>query len=161
VRYTKLRAGSTLTLRKYAGLESARSSADKVSFGAAKDVSFANGAYAVTLDTSDSYLITYLFEPDSYARYSSYHNDTHSFAQMGFLTNADTLYRAETDDVAALIRAQEEIVGDITGDGVLDVTDVLTLLKALLNNESPANCDINGDGNTSLIDVIRILRIVV
>lgn len=161
VRYTKLRAGATLTLRKYTGLESAKSDEDSVSIGDAKEVSFANGAYAVTLDTSDSYLITYLFEPDSYARYSSYYNDTHSLAQMGFLTDADTLYRAEVDDVATLIRAQAELVGDITGDGVLDVADVLTLLRALLNDETPANCDATGDGRVSLADVLRILRTIV
>lgn len=157
--YTKIRAGATLTLRKYAGLESGASSADTVTIGAAEEVTFAGGAYVITLDTSDSYLITYLFEPDSYSRYSSFYNDAHSFAQMGYLTDADTLYRSEVDDVATLIASLRDGFGDVNGDGEVNLADALTALRALITGETIGSTDVNEDGNFTLLDILKLLKL--
>ncbi len=104
IKYTKLRDGATLTLRKYSGLDTVNSGNEAVTIGAAEEVTFENGAYAVTLDTSDSYFITYLFEPDSFP-YTSAAEHMHSLTNMGYITGDDALYRSETDDVSAIIEA--------------------------------------------------------
>lgn len=159
VEYKKIRAGATLTLRQYAGLASAKSSSDSVTIGAAKEVTFANGAYAITLDTSDSYLITYLFEPDSYSLYSSFYNDTHSFAQMGYLTDNDTLYRSEVDDIASILATLGEVIGDVSGDGEVTIADVLLAVRAMLNGEECPGADMTGDSRLTVLDIIKIIKL--
>ncbi len=104
IKYTKLRDGATLTLRKYEGIASAQTSSAAVTMAEAADVTFENGAYAVTMNTSDAYLVAYLFEPDS-CKFASAEETSVSFAHMGYITDGDALYRSETDDVSAIIEA--------------------------------------------------------
>ncbi len=53
------------------------------------------------------------------------------------------------------------IIGDITGDDVINIQDVIRLLKHI-NNSNPINdtsyCDINSDGRVNIQDVIRLLK---
>ncbi len=63
-----------------------------------------------------------------------------------------------------ILVAQEEIPkltlkGDMDGNGIVSVADVLVLIKAVVNYTSPENGDINGDGMVSLIDAIRVMKI--
>ncbi|MBQ8836367.1 MAG: family 78 glycoside hydrolase catalytic domain [Clostridia bacterium] len=48
--------------------------------------------------------------------------------------------------------------GDMDGNGIITIADVLVLIKAVVNNTSPENGDLNGDGKVSLIDVIRVMK---
>ena len=147
IKYTKIRNGATLNLRKYAGIDTVNTSSEAVTFGDAESVTFENGAYVVTLDTSDSYLITYLFEPDSFP-YTLASDHMHSFANMGYLTDSDSLYRSETSGVADIVASLIAIEGDVDGDGDVDISDVMAALKAV----------VNGDKFT-LLDVLRILKL--
>lgn len=52
----------------------------------------------------------------------------------------------------------EKIKGDVNGDGVVSVADVMTVLKAVINDETVDNADMNNDGRLGLVDVLRILR---
>ena len=149
IKYTKIRNGATLNLRKYAGIDTVNTSSEAVTFGDAESVTFENGAYVVTLDTSDSYLITYLFEPDSFP-YTLASDHMHSFANMGYLTDSDSLYRSETSGVADIVASLIAIEGDVDGDGDVDISDVMAALKAV----------VNGDKFT-LLDVLRILKLAV
>ena len=96
--YTKLQDGATLTLRRYSG------GYENTAIGAAEEVTFEHGAYAVTLNSSDAYLIAYLFEPNSF-RFTSAVDHTSSFEHMGYLTDADGLYRSEEDNVYLIVEA--------------------------------------------------------
>jgi len=74
-----------------------------------------------------------------------------------------------------VVRAKEEIVlnftdgtsetyyysdipGDINGDRIVTVADVLMLIRAIVNNNALSNGDANGDGKVTLVDVIRIMK---
>ncbi|MBQ8837060.1 MAG: hypothetical protein IJ002_06100 [Clostridia bacterium] len=160
IKYTKIRAGSTLTLRKYAGLDTIASLADEVTIGDSEEVTFENGAYVITTDTSDAYLITYLFEPDSFP-YNKADEHTHSITHMGYITGDDALYRSETSYMSTVIADLVEVLGDIDGDGDVDIADVMTALTALVNDKPLAAADMNGDGKVSLVDIIRILKLAV
>lgn len=158
IEYTEIRAGSTLTLRKYAGLGTVNTDSEAVTVGEATEVTFADGAYVITTDTSDSYLIAYLFEPDSFP-FTSYDETTHSLTNMGYITDGDALYRSEVDNMADVIAdmAVGAVYGDLDGDGRLGIPDVLLALRAILNEENAA-VDMNKDGKLSLADVLRLMK---
>jgi len=160
IKYTRIRAGSTLTLRKYAGLDTVNTGSEAVTVGEAAEVTFDEGAYVITTDTSDSYLIAYLFEPDSFP-FTSYDETTHSLANMGYITDGDALYRSEVDNMADVIAdmAVGAVYGDLDGDGRIGIVDVLLALRAILNEED-AEVDMNKDGKLSLVDVLRLMKII-
>ena len=99
--YVELKEGSTLTLRKYSG------GYDKTVIGAAKEVVFEKGAYAVTMNNSDAYLIAYLFEPNSH-RFATAEDHSISFAHIGYIKDGDGLYRSEQSGVYKLIAEMDK-----------------------------------------------------
>ena len=56
------------------------------------------------------------------------------------------------------INGESVVLGDLNGDGVVNVQDVLIALKAILNGTLLDGADVNGDGSLSLIDVLHILK---
>ncbi|MBE6640352.1 MAG: hypothetical protein E7619_02075 [Ruminococcaceae bacterium] len=104
--YVKLAPGSTLNLRKYSGGYA------NTAIGAAENVTFENGAYAVTMNNCDAYLIAYLFEPNS-NRFSTAEDHSISFAHMGYISDGDGLYRSEENGVYLKIADMAE-KGSIT-----------------------------------------------
>lgn len=147
IEYTYLKPGTTLTLCKY-------TIGDTVTYSEAADVTFANGAYAVHTNTSDSYLIAYLFEPDSYVS-----TDTKaSLYQMGLIADTDALYRSETDNFDEAILSLEYVENDFNGDGESNIADVLTLLLSVADDYEIANGDLNGDEKINLLDVLCLLK---
>ena len=87
IKYSMLEKGTTLTLRRYTIAASA-------TYGDAEEVTLNAGGVAVSTDTSDAYLVAYLFEPDSYTS-----NDVKaSLYQMGLIAATDALYRSESND---------------------------------------------------------------
>ncbi|MBQ9429525.1 MAG: hypothetical protein IJU41_08295 [Clostridia bacterium] len=159
IRYTEIRPGSTLTLRKYGGLDTVNTANEAVTIGAAAPVTFEDGAYVVTTDCSDSYLVAYLFEPDSMP-FTSFDESTHSLTNMLYLTGDDALYRSEVDGMAELIAdmaVQPAPAGDADGNGIITLLDALTAARAILNGEDLPAADANGDGRLTLSDVLRII----
>lgn len=150
IEYTYIKPSSALELKKY-------TISNSVTYSEGETVVFENGAYAVHTNTSDSYLISYLFEPDSYVS-----EDTKaSLYQMGLISDTDALYRSETDGFKAIIEALVYVENDFDGDGKFDIADAFALLKAIINDEAIANSDVNGDGVFNLVDVIRVLKAIV
>ena len=117
--------------------------------GDAEEVTFENGAYVITLDTSDSYLITYLFEPDSFP-YTTAEDHMHSLTNMGYVTENDDFYRSEVSGIAEIVASMVDVRGDVNGDSKVDISDVMIALKSVAN----------GVGYT-LIDVLQILKLAV
>ena len=111
----------------------------------------------LTLDTSDSYLITYLFEPDSFP-YTTAAAHIHSLVNMGYISGDDALYRSEVSKVADIVSALAEVRGDANGDGKVDIADVMTAIKAVLNESMINSADMNNDGELTLDDVLRLLK---
>ena len=68
-----------------------------------------------------------------------------------------TLFSVFSFIVASPIR---EVPGDINGDGQIDVTDAISLVNAILNNQSITNADLNNDGLINIIDVVEIINII-
>lgn len=160
IRYIKIRPGSALTLRKYGGLDTVNTKNEAVTLGAAEEVTFENGAYVIPTNTPDSYLIAYLFEPDSMP-FVSFDESTHSLTNMLYLTGDDALYRSETDNITQVIEGMifgKAGSGDINGDGEISLIDVLHAVRSMLADEFLSASDMNGDGVLSLVDILRIIK---
>ncbi|MBR2615004.1 MAG: hypothetical protein IKC71_05370 [Clostridia bacterium] len=98
IKYTKIKDGSSLLLKKYTG------GYENTALTSAQETTFENGAYAVTLNCANAYVIGYLFEPDSHdytppVEEGKVSETRVSFAHMGLVTNENTIYRSEVDDI--------------------------------------------------------------
>ena len=53
------------------------------------------------------------------------------------------------------------IVGDLNGDGQLNVTDVTVLINMILGTEPmSAKADINGDGKVDVSDITALINLI-
>ena len=96
-------------------------------------------------------------------------NDTVVAGDYAFiLTVCETIDANEnylnTATVSAEVRvdeAEDVVLGDIDGDGIVTIADALMLVCVVVNDETVENGDINGDGRIGLVDAIRILKLIV
>lgn len=76
----------------------------------------------------------------------------------------DLSFVSEAMDVYTIYRAAEAGSGDIDGNGTIDSTDALHVLRAAfgvetLSPEAMAEADVNGDGQITSADALAIMRI--
>ena len=65
------------------------------------------------------------------------------------------------DDITFVTPVEEKaIVGDLNGDGSVDVTDVTMLINSVLGQTQLEGGDLNGDGNVDVTDVTAEINIV-
>jgi len=126
IKYTKLKDGSSLLLKKYSG------GYTNTTIGASTNVTFENGAYAVTLNCEDAYLIPYLFEPDC-VPYVSEDETTISFAHMGYITDENPVYRSVVDDVYLTIESLSVDAPDAPTDDKGGCGSVITTTNVMIS----------------------------
>jgi len=82
------------------------------------------------------------------------------------LTNVDLVNIADDDTTTVAVAVtstdgtltiSEFATGDASGDGKVDIFDVLAVLKALSGTASVGPSDVNGDGKTNIFDVLAVL----
>ena len=56
--------------------------------------------------------------------------------------------------------AAETLVGDINGDGIVDVSDVTALVNAILNSTTDGACDLDANGEVNVSDVTTLVNII-
>jgi hypothetical protein len=92
---------------------------------------------------------------------------------IGFTATASTLVEGEYD---AYINVQSNggvegipvnlmvgaggITGDLNGDELVNVLDVIVLVNYILNDDDPISADLNNDGNTNVLDVIILVNMI-
>ena len=52
------------------------------------------------------------------------------------------------------------MLGDLNGDGIVNVLDVVQLVGLAINNEYNAAGDLNGDGGINVLDVVLLANII-
>ena len=55
----------------------------------------------------------------------------------------------------------EILLGDINGDQILDILDIVIMISTILNNEYSIVADVNEDGSVNVLDVIVMINILV
>ena len=69
----------------------------------------------------------------------------------------DLMYRVTLDDVGG----GAECNGDITGDGNINVLDVVSLVNVIMGTGASGPCDdITGDGDVNVLDVVSLVNII-
>ena len=59
------------------------------------------------------------------------------------------------------IECEENILGDINGDEILNVLDIVLMIDIILNDEYSLVADVNEDGFVNILDVIIMVNILV
>tara|TARA_Y100000758_G_C15853831_1_gene350343 strand:- start:3 stop:479 length:477 start_codon:yes stop_codon:yes gene_type:complete len=54
----------------------------------------------------------------------------------------------------------QSIVGDINGDGIVNIQDVILLINMILTGGTDTVADINSDGIINVLDVIQIINLI-
>ena len=55
---------------------------------------------------------------------------------------------------------QQSVLGDVNGDSIVNIQDVILLVSSILNGPTNDNGDINADGTVNILDVIQIVNII-
>ena len=54
----------------------------------------------------------------------------------------------------------ETIIGDLDGNGVVNILDVILMINMILNSDLQDSGDINNDGTVDILDVIQLINII-
>ncbi len=87
---------------------------------------------------------------------------TVGLANVDLVTIADddsTLVAIEATSTDGTLTISEFAQGDASGDGKVNIFDVLAVLGALSGTPSVGPSDVNGDGKTNIFDVLAVLKL--
>ena len=76
--------------------------------------------------------------------------------------NTDCEDRAYVDDITFPPAAVEPdtVFGDLNGDMLVNILDVIALVNVVLGSDSAYNADINGDGVVNILDVVQMVNLI-
>lgn len=52
------------------------------------------------------------------------------------------------------------IVGDVNGDGILSILDIVIIVNLILSGEFMASADLNDDGMNNILDIVQIVNLI-
>lgn len=55
---------------------------------------------------------------------------------------------------------ETNLLGDVNGDGYLDVMDIVIMVDSILNGEVIENSDMNGDSSLDILDIVQLVDII-
>ncbi|MBI64965.1 MAG: hypothetical protein CMG64_01550, partial [Candidatus Marinimicrobia bacterium] len=55
---------------------------------------------------------------------------------------------------------EQSILGDINGDSLVNIQDIILLVNVILNGQTDSTSDINSDGFVNILDVVQIVNII-
>jgi hypothetical protein len=75
--------------------------------------------------------------------------------------DGDPAYETAMSDSACLESPSCPITGDVTQDGLINVSDIVYLVNSILGSGLDAGCaDMNGDGSINVSDVVALVNII-
>ena len=89
---------------------------------------------------------------------------SHSLTPLppGVGQNTSTSHTTAYGDVISFVYRESYTKGDVNGDGVVNVTDVTSLINAILGLSPYADdvCDLNADGKVDVSDVSVLISMI-
>ncbi len=55
---------------------------------------------------------------------------------------------------------EETVAGDLNGDGIVNILDVVSLVGFILNGGFDSSADVNGDGSINVLDVVSLVNLI-
>ena len=55
---------------------------------------------------------------------------------------------------------QQSIIGDVNGDSVINVQDIVLTVNLVMSGEYNSSADLNSDGVTNVLDIVQIVNII-
>ena len=55
---------------------------------------------------------------------------------------------------------QQFVLGDINGDGIVNIQDVILLINMILTGGTDTVADVNSDGSINVLDVIQVINLI-
>ena len=55
---------------------------------------------------------------------------------------------------------EQSVLGDINGDSLVNIQDIILLVNVILNGQTDSTSDINSDGLVNILDVVQIVNII-
>ena len=65
-----------------------------------------------------------------------------------------------TEDCGGGSCIESSFLGDLNGDGVINVMDIVLAVDAILHSEYDPMGDINGDGQLNVVDIVQLVNII-
>ena len=61
-----------------------------------------------------------------------------------------------------MISSDNSLLGDINGDSIINVLDVIQLVNMALGNQEPdySTADVNQDGAINVLDVVQVVNLI-
>ena len=84
-------------------------------------------------------------------------------ALIGEITlSFSNLSNSEKDYIIEIIEANylQSVLGDINGDTIVNIQDIILLINLVLNGQTDETADINSDGIIDILDIVQVINII-
>jgi len=122
----------------------------------------------------ENFYLTPLSQTWSLDRSKVAFNETfnYGFSFSGF-SGPLRMYDTVTDSIAILeeyngwgvaspiIWVEDGLAGDVNGDSLLNVQDIVIIVNMILTGETNSSADYNGDGDVNILDIVAIVQVIV
>ena len=72
-----------------------------------------------------------------------------------------SIIEAAIDDfTVSIFNTNPDLSGDLNGDGLLNVLDVVVMVNLVLANDCPDGADMNADGSCNVLDVVILVNLI-
>ena len=69
-------------------------------------------------------------------------------------------YCGNSSDIGAYEYCEEEMLGDLNGDSIINIQDIILIVNLVLNNEYNSSADLNFDSTIDVLDIVQIINII-
>jgi hypothetical protein len=163
-------------------LETNQTDLEQLVYAAYNDILHDEEYWIYDIDTNESsylgyfgyenYYLTLLSQTWSLDRSKVAFNETFNHALSGF-SGPLRVYDTVTDSIAILeafngwgavspiVWVTDTLAGDVNGDSLLNVQDIVIIVNMILSGEANSSADYNGDGDVNILDIVAIVQVIV
>ena len=86
----------------------------------------------------------------------------YDFELIGDITLNSGLNNSAKNYIRGIIAEHytQSVIGDINGDAIVNVQDIILLINLILNGQQDDSADINADGTINILDVVQVINII-